>query len=157
MDFFEAVKSNNLPEVQRFLATHDPTMDNNFALAWASEFGHLDLLNLLLTDSRVNPAAGDNYAIVHATLNGHTKIVARLLEDPRVDPHVDRNAVFCFAVQYEHVDLVKFLLASPRIILDCDTIDYTRLIAKRNKSTEILALFRADRRFPRLMFRCVCF
>jgi len=50
----------------------------------ASQNGHLDIIQLLLSDPRVNPADNNNGAIRYASKNGHLDIVQLLLSDPRV-------------------------------------------------------------------------
>ena len=41
----------------------------------ASENGHTEVVRLLLTDPRVDPAAEDNCAIRYASRNGHTEVI----------------------------------------------------------------------------------
>ena len=52
----------------------------------ACEEGHIEVIERLLQDERVDPAADDNFAIRAASENGHVVVVARLLQDKRVDP-----------------------------------------------------------------------
>jgi len=47
----------------------------NFAIRIASEYGHTDVVRLLLADSRVNPSADNNFAIRSASANGHADVV----------------------------------------------------------------------------------
>ena len=46
---------------------------------WASHNGHLEVVKLLLQDSRVDPSAEDNGAIRWASFNGYLEVV-KLLE-----------------------------------------------------------------------------
>ncbi|KAJ3007704.1 UNVERIFIED_CONTAM: hypothetical protein HDU68_003385 [Siphonaria sp. JEL0065] len=66
----------------------DVACGNNCALRYASEFGHLDLVNLLLTrddwKTKVDPTAVRNYAVQKAFANGHVRILKLLMNDPRV-------------------------------------------------------------------------
>jgi len=55
--------------------TFDPSANENYAIRIASEYGHADVVNVLLADSRVNPSARDNYAIGMASLFGRTEVV----------------------------------------------------------------------------------
>ena len=68
-----------------------PSDENNYAIGWASENGHFEIVKLLLSDYRVNPSADNNYAIKRASRNGHFEIVKLLLADKRVDPSVLHN------------------------------------------------------------------
>ena len=40
--------------------------------------GHLDVVNRLIEDDRVDPSADDNYAVRQASRNGHTEVVELL-------------------------------------------------------------------------------
>ena len=53
--------------------------------------GHFAVVELLLSDPEVNPAADNNYAIRMASENGHRDVVELLLVDERVDPAADDN------------------------------------------------------------------
>jgi len=57
---------------------------DSFALRWASCNGHLPVVERLLQDVRVNPAARDNLAIRLASASGHLSVVERLSQDARV-------------------------------------------------------------------------
>jgi hypothetical protein len=59
--------------------------------AGLSKKGRTTVVERLLADPRVDPAANDNYAIRLASQNGHATVVDVLLADPRVDPAVDDN------------------------------------------------------------------
>ena len=48
------------------------------------EEGHIEVVQLLLQDSRVDPSAKNNRAILAASQNGHTKVVQLLIADERV-------------------------------------------------------------------------
>lgn len=80
------------------------------------EFGrHLEIIKMLLLDSRVNPVVNDNRAIIFASKNGHTDIVALLLSDSRINPGVRRNAPIGFAAKNGHTAVVELLLKDPRV------------------------------------------
>src|SRR5690606_17610592 len=65
-------------------------------LCYASVHGHLEVVQELLKDKRVDPSARDNYAIQYASSNGHLEVVKELLKDKRVDPSAENNE----AIQY---------------------------------------------------------
>jgi hypothetical protein len=54
----------------------------------ASKSGHLEVVERLLQDERVDPSARDNQAVRWAAENGYLTVVDRLLEDDRVDAAV---------------------------------------------------------------------
>lgn len=49
----------------------DPTAAENYGLCWAARNGFADIVQLLLADKRVNPAACDNYPVRLAAEFGH--------------------------------------------------------------------------------------
>jgi hypothetical protein len=57
----------------------------------ASEHGRVEVVKLLLQDSRVDPSAGHNYSIKAAAEFGYVKVVRELLKSPKVDPTVENN------------------------------------------------------------------
>jgi hypothetical protein len=61
-------KKGNIAKIQKLIEVHgiNPAAYNNQALWWAAQKGHLDILKLLLQDSRVSPAARKNVAIIIA-------------------------------------------------------------------------------------------
>jgi ankyrin repeat protein len=72
-------------------------------------------VKVLLTDSRVDPAADDNEAIQCASHMGHVEVVKALLADPRVDPAADNNGAIYWASRCGHLGVVKSLLTNPRV------------------------------------------
>lgn len=62
----------------------DPSVENNYAIRWASRFGHADVVKLLLSDPRVDPSADNNYAIRCAYREHHNEVLKLLLADSRV-------------------------------------------------------------------------
>ncbi len=82
---------------------------------WAARYGHHQVVNRLLLDERVDPAADDNYAIRYAAENGHLQVVNRLLQDERVDPAAQDNDAICCAARYGHLQVVNRLLLDDRV------------------------------------------
>ena len=96
----------------------DPAADSNSVIVFASENGNTVAVKLLLSDSRVNPAAArDNYAILNASKNGHTVTVKLLLKDSRVKPNAQSNSAIRLACQTGHSETVAMLAADPRVKL----------------------------------------
>ena len=61
-----------------------PSDDNNFAITWATLKGYSQIVEILLSDNRIDPSVNNNYAIKWASQYGHVKIVKLLLSDARV-------------------------------------------------------------------------
>jgi hypothetical protein len=85
----------------------------------ASQNGHLSVVDRLLQDERVDPAARDNYAIGRASESGHLSVVDRLLQDERVDPAADDNFSIREASQDGHLSVVDRLLQHPGVDATC--------------------------------------
>jgi len=88
---------------------------NNFAIQYASEHGHLEVVKLLLSDKRVDPAAKDNFAIRLASGKGHLEVVKLLSSDKRVDPAAKDNFAIGYASENGHLEVVKLLLFDERV------------------------------------------
>jgi ankyrin repeat protein len=63
-DLMNAVsRTDNVELVKKILKSGvDPAARDNYAIKWAADNGHTEIVKLLLGDSRVDPAAKDNYA-----------------------------------------------------------------------------------------------
>ena len=99
-----------------FTCAHiDLGVEKGFAIRQASWYGRSSLVELLLQDQRVDPAARDNVAIKFASQNGHLAVVELLLQDPRVDPSDVDNDAIRFASSNGHLAVVQLLLRDPRV------------------------------------------
>ena len=96
--FFIACKINNIELVNLLLLFDCDPLTNNAAIRVAAQNGHIDVVDRLLQDGRVDPSADDNFAIRIAYAKGHVAVVDRLLQDEtgRVDP----SAVVNFAIRF---------------------------------------------------------
>ena len=93
----------------------DPSAQDNWAIRWACEYGHTEVVKLLLGDERVDPADYDNYAVRWASEKGHIEVVKLLLKDKRVDPSDDNNRAVGWACENGHAEIVKLLLEDERV------------------------------------------
>jgi hypothetical protein len=111
-----------------------PGAADQFALRWASRHGYVEIVKLLLPDTRVDPSADNQYAIRHASRSGRVDVVKLLLADQRVDPSANNQFALRSAFQGGCVDVAKLLLSDPRVDIpsDCNTSDL---------SVEVLSLF----------------
>ncbi len=81
----------------------------------ACNFGYIQIVDMLLKDSRVNPAENKNSPIIFASIRGHTDVIDRLLKDDRVDPSDQNNLAIRESVCFNQIDVVKRLLKDPRV------------------------------------------
>jgi hypothetical protein len=70
----------------------------------------LQVVELLLSDSRVDPTVEDNVAIRIASRRGHAEVVRSLLEDPRVDRYSRNDEAMRGARQNGYEAVVRQLL-----------------------------------------------
>jgi hypothetical protein len=73
------------------------------------------IVKLLLSDSRINPAARNNKAIFKSVERIHYDTFDILMNDNRIDPSDDDNETFINAVCYNNIYAVKRLLNDPRV------------------------------------------
>jgi ankyrin repeat protein len=123
----------------------DPSADDNYPIRYASEYGHIEIVKILLKDKRVDPSAEYNFAIGHAARYGHTEVVKLLLNDKRVDPSANDNFAIRYAAYGGHTEIVKMLLADDRV--DPNNRDsFAIRYAADNGHTEIVKILLADKR-----------
>lgn len=106
---------------------------------------HLEIIKVLLLDSRVDPSLNGNKAIISASENGLTDIVAILLSDPSINPGDHVNAPIGFAAKNGHTSVVELLLKDPRV----DPIDdnnYALVEASRYNRVATVKLLLLDPR-----------
>ena len=77
------------------------------------------IVQLLLDDSRANPATDNDAPIWYASQNGHTDVVHLLLTDDRVNPTTYARLMttnpFRLAAQNSHIEIIQLLLDGNRI------------------------------------------
>ncbi len=79
--------------------------------------GHIEVVERLLQDPRVDPSVDDNDALVSACENGHSEVALRLLQDGRVDPSTDSGKYALeLADRNNLVEVVDAFLRDPRVV-----------------------------------------
>jgi hypothetical protein len=89
----------------------NPAADNNEALRNACNFNQIEIVKLLLADTRVSPCDVDISQAIYAN---HTEMIRLLLTDSRVDPTRHENP-FYKAIKYGHNNIVKMLFDDHRV------------------------------------------
>lgn len=148
---FDAVKQGNVGLVEELMQIVDPAARCNHAIVLAAEYGHIEVVRLLLGDPRVSSAENLNDATGMAALRGHTGIVKLLLANPNVNPAGSDNHAFAWATLRGHVEIVRLLLADPRV--DPAAEDNRALgVAVGHGHVEVVRLLLADPRVNDLKF-----
>lgn len=88
---------------------------DNDAIQLASEHGHLDVVEWLLSFPEVNPSVSSNHAIQAAAEFGYTEIVKVLINDTRVDPSANDDFSIGAASENGFYDIVEILLNDTRV------------------------------------------
>jgi ankyrin repeat protein len=103
----------------------DPRIFPHFeAMRYACEFGHKEIIEILLKDDRVDPSKYCNSAIREACYSGHKEIVEMLLKDSRVDPTDNDNEAIQHASMNGHKEIVEMLLKDSRVAASVDKKRY---------------------------------
>ncbi len=87
----------------------DPSMENNRCIILAAKHGHLDVIERLVEDERVDPFDQANYAFIEACFEDHLIVVEYLLSIG-ADPSAQENIGFIEACSRGHTEIVLFLL-----------------------------------------------
>lgn len=111
------------------------------AVVWAAEIGNAGVVEFLLLDRGLDPAANGNWALLEACHAGHRKVVELLLADERVWPIPPRALLL--AVHSGNVRIVRILL---RHISPAHAENEAIQIASRLGHTEMVRLLLADQR-----------
>jgi hypothetical protein len=77
---------------------------------WAVQNNKIHVVESLLKNPLIDPAANDNIAFRVACRFGHKEIVELLLTDPRVDPSADDSSAIVWASCAGHKEIVELLL-----------------------------------------------
>lgn len=150
-------------------------LNNNLAIRWAAEYGYADVVSVLLTDSRVDPAVEDNAPFRLACSNGHVEVAKLLLADKRVNhkawcdgflracsqgraeivrliladkrlnPAFESNRAFGIAAKNGHVEVVRLLLCD-KLVDPTANKNYALRSAAREGHIEVVRLLLSDER-----------
>lgn len=144
----ENIKTHNTYYYLKNISQHrhdlDPSADGDYGIIIASQCGHVELVKMLLEDSRVNIKNKMYSAIEEACKYGKKEVVELLMKDPRVDindyqiiyaafeedqkeiveliinndkfdPSKENNNIFIKACISGYTEIVKKLLRDPRV------------------------------------------
>ncbi len=87
----------------------DPSVYNNEAIILACKYRNLDVIKILLSDPRVNPADRENIAIITASMNNNEKVLKLLLSNDRIDPSDQNNLALRSAIRCNQNNIIELL------------------------------------------------
>lgn len=129
-----AARTNQLRVVKYFLRMLSPSLTvRGYSLEYAAEGGYLDMVRLLLADSRVSI---DNPLLAAVKYN-RDEMVSFLLQDERTSTGAQLLNAFATAVRLGKLEFAKLMFAHPRldlsergsvILIDSKTAAITRLL-----------------------------
>ena len=145
--FFEACEIGDFDKTKSLLfnETVNPADDNNYAIQYASNNGHYNIVELLLGDYRVNPADDNNLAIRFASYNDHFNVVKLFLKDKRVNPSDNNNWAIKGASKNGHYNIVK-LLSKDKRVNPADDNNYAIQLASKNGYYNVVKLLLRENR-----------
>jgi ankyrin repeat protein len=116
-DFLESCRAGDLNKVMKYVREgSEPTStQNNLAVRYASQYGHLEVVKFLVTLPNVDPTANNNFAFQAASAKGHLEVVKFLVGLPNVDAVANDNCAVQMASKYGHLEVVKFLVSLPNV------------------------------------------
>ena len=112
----EAVFSGNIDLLKLLLADDHFDPSDGAALSYACFLQAKKMVEVLLSDERVDPSMNSNKALINACRNGHAEIVGLLLRDPRVDSSAQGNIALHLACRNGHYKVVELLLQHANVI-----------------------------------------
>jgi ankyrin repeat protein len=143
-----AIRDGNVQLVKDLLNKGiDPSIVNNYAIKYASRYGYLEIVKILLSDHRVDPSASQNDAINFACRNGHLEVVKLLLINKKVYQSVNYNYLIVLASTYCHYQIVDILLNDKKVT-GLSNFPYQSIIRKLirekiKKDTEIVVILKS--------------
>lgn len=111
---YDLCKSGNR-EALEILLTHKKVIPDNEMLLIGCEYGHTEIVDLLLRSTRLDPSENSDQALVVACINENIDCVRRLLEDHRVSPNTRNDLCFRRACSTNSDELIELLLLDSRV------------------------------------------
>jgi len=107
----------DLELVQELLASYEgkENLGLNLGFYAAGVEGRINIVKLLLLNSKLDPSGCNNGALYWCCLNGNEQMARILLDDLRVDPNYPNNLPIGVAGKGGNLNIVKMLLAHPKI------------------------------------------
>lgn len=115
------------------------------ALSVAAQHGRVEMVRVLLNDSRVNPSARRSEALRLAAYHNQATTLRVFLDDGRADPSACHDEAIRWVSSNGHVECVRLLMFDWRVDPSAQDDEALRLAAK-NGYEGVVALLLTDRR-----------
>jgi ankyrin repeat protein len=117
------VEAGNIDFIREILSSENTTASwGNAAIILAARYRQVHILDMLLDDSRFDPAYQESLALRAAVANGQVSAVQSLLRDGRSDPGAWHSEALVAAAGNGYLDILNLLLDDDRVdILDRGT------------------------------------
>jgi len=92
----------------------DPTEDGNYAINFAAQLGHKDMVELLLKDDRIN--LKETMAISYAAISGEVEILKILLQDKNAD--ISHEDYFAVRSVVDNLEVTELLMNHKSFVLN---------------------------------------
>ena len=122
INFIEAIENNKINIIKTLLKDLSflPNFDDNQAFQLSARLGHIEIVELLLNDKRIDPAVVTIPQILGSpcTINSNKtnyNIVELLLKNKIIDPSIDYNYAIIYSSKFGHEQIVDLLLKDKRV------------------------------------------
>ena len=104
-----SIKNNYLNTIKLLTDEIDFLMDKSNLVVQACQYGHIEIVKLLLEKYKIDPSIGKNGPFIVACKYGHIEIVKLFLKDSRINPADYDNLAIVKATENGHIEIVKLL------------------------------------------------
>lgn len=140
--FMTAVRKGHLEVTKMLVHAVEDVQELNLALYHACEKGFLEIVDILLMQDKVNPAALGNDLLVVATRRG-VSMLTRLLVDGRIDVAANGNFALLSAIDNGQLEAVRLLMKVAKVRA---ALDIEEAIAMADASPAIAEYLRSLRK-----------
>jgi len=134
-NIFLSITKNDFPDTMPIFQSllNDSRIDVNYTAFYnAAMCDKIDIVELLLKDSRIELSDDHCNLIPQASVNGNIELVKLLLNDGRLNPAAHDNYAIITASRYGRINIVKLLLVDPRVDPTTNNNKAIRGAAKNN-------------------------
>lgn len=98
--------------------TLDLSIDDNWLMNSACKYGHIEIVDFLLKNKKINPTYDDNKPIKIATRNRYTELASLLMQDHRVVDEIFKSIRYrkTYPANLENLDSIAFMNSASEIL-----------------------------------------